>query len=56
MNKDLVMIKLQLISAQAASLAADIANNKLWEGDLSNKLGEISSTINELHQATRDVR
>ena len=46
MDKDIIVSRLDLISAKARVLANDLKKNKLWEGELSLGLREISSHIN----------
>lgn len=46
MSKDnIVAARLGLIAAKAKILSEEYKNNKLWDGDLNKKLGEIESEI-----------
>lgn len=38
-------IKLRAVAAEAESLADDLRNGKLWEGDCSRRIGAIHSNL-----------
>lgn len=52
MNRDEVVIRLELIATKAKQLADDVKNNRLWEGELSKGLSEIGE---QLQMASRNV-
>lgn len=57
MDKDTMVSRLELIAAKAKVLSVDVKNNKLWEGELSLGLREISSHLNSaLIEAKDDER
>lgn len=42
---EIIKVKLELIAAQAKSLASDYGNSKLWEGELQRGIGDLYKTI-----------
>ena len=40
-------LKLNVVAAEAASLADDLRNNQLWEDDCLMKLGQIQQALND---------
>jgi hypothetical protein len=44
-NKELTIAQLELVAAKAKSLAILIKESKLWEGELSSGLNEISNAL-----------
>lgn len=51
-----VALCLKIIAAKAEQLANDVANHKLWEGELSSGLAAISEQLQRALQAARDDR
>lgn len=46
-----IEIKLRAVAAEAESLADDLRNGKLWEGDCRRRIGTITESLN----ATRET-
>ena len=49
-------IKLRAVAAEAESLADDLRNNKLWEGDCSRRISGISENLQGAASATKNER
>jgi hypothetical protein len=49
-------IKLRAVAAEAESLADDLRNGKLWEGDCARRIGVISESLNAARQAAANDR
>jgi len=49
-------IKLRAVAAEAESLADDLRNNRLWEGDCARRIGGISENLNGARQAAQNDR
>jgi len=47
---------LKIIAAKAEQLANDVANGKLWEGELSSGLGTIAEQLERARREARDDR
>ena len=45
-------IKLRAVAAEAESLADDIRNKRLWEGDCARRIGAITESLNAARQVT----
>jgi hypothetical protein len=52
MNSD-TTLRLELIAAKAKQLAVDLEHGKLWPGDLSRGLQEISEQLSRVQQDSR---
>lgn len=48
-----IEIKLRAVAAEAESLAEDIKNRKLWEGDCARRLAVISENLRAAQNAAR---
>jgi hypothetical protein len=55
-NRAEVVLCLKLIAAKAEQLANDVANGKLWEGELSSGLGAIREQLERASREARDDR
>lgn len=49
-------IKLRAVAAEAESLAHDLRNGRLWEGDCSRRIGAITQSLNDARQAATNDR
>ena len=55
-DKEIVSVRLELIAAKAKQLASDVKNGKLWEGELSQGIGEIQQQVSQVVQDARTDR
>lgn len=54
MNKHITVTHLRAVAALAESLAIQIENNKLWEGELAQKLGTIRRELSAAEAEAED--
>lgn len=52
----IVEVNLRAVAALAESLAEDLKNGKLWEGDCSRRIGVISEHLNTASHSARNDR
>lgn len=50
-----VEVKLRAVAAMAESLADDVRDGKLWEGDLDRRVAEIVAAAAAATEAAREV-
>jgi hypothetical protein len=48
MTKDLLIVKLKVISSLSDLLVKELEVNALWDGDLSRSIGRIHAEIDEI--------
>jgi hypothetical protein len=49
-----VEIKLRAVAAEAESLADDLRNGRLWEGDCLRRIGVISESLTAARESARN--
>lgn len=55
-NRTEVVLALKIIAAKAEQLANDVANGRLWEGELSSGLGTIAEQLDRARREAKDDR